>query len=223
MSAKYTKGKDGKLLTNNIEIMKRWREYFLELLDGTEEGTNLTAEEQVNTLQVKGEKGKDDDIKEGELEMAIKKVKVGKMAGYDKIAPEMVKYMCRTGRILLLKVIRIVWKTRMVPRKWNIAIIIPIYKKGDNRLCQKHRGISLLRIPGNIYERIFESRLRSNAEDQVDESQCGFRPNRSTQDLIFALIQISEKTIKYGKEVHLCFLDLVKAFARVPRSELWKY
>jgi hypothetical protein len=218
MSAKYTKGKDGKLLTNNIEIMNRWREYFLELLDGTEEGTDLIAEEQVNTLQVEGEKGKEDDIK-GELEMAIKKVKVGKTASYDKIAPEMVKYMCRTGRILLLKVIRIAWKTRMV----SIAIIVPMYKKGDNRLCQKHRGISLLRIPGNIYERIFESRLRSNAEDQVEESQCGFRPNRSTQDLIFALIQISEKTIEYGKEVHLCFLDLVKAFARVPRSELWKY
>jgi hypothetical protein len=40
---KYIKGKDWKLLTNNIEIMNRWREYFLELLDGTEEGMDLIA------------------------------------------------------------------------------------------------------------------------------------------------------------------------------------
>jgi hypothetical protein len=91
MPVKIYKIKDGKLLTNNIEIMNRWREYFLELLEGTEEGTDLTAGEQVNTLQLEGEKG--EDIKEEELEMAIKELKIGKSAGYDKIAPEMVKYM----------------------------------------------------------------------------------------------------------------------------------
>jgi hypothetical protein len=93
---KYVKGKDGKLLTN-IEIMNRWREYILVLLFGTQEGMDLIAEEQVNTLQVEGEKGEENDIKE-ELEMAIKKLKVGKAAGCDKTAPEMVKYIGRTGR-----------------------------------------------------------------------------------------------------------------------------
>jgi DNA-binding HxlR family transcriptional regulator len=62
--------------------------------------------------------------------------------------------------MLLLKVIRIAWKTKTVPRQWNIAIIVLIYKKGDNR-C-----ISLLRIPRKIYERTLESRLRSVVEDQ---------------------------------------------------------
>jgi hypothetical protein len=42
------------------------------------------------------------------------------------------------------------WKTKTVPRECNIAIILPIYKKGDNRLCQNHTGISLLSIPGKI-------------------------------------------------------------------------
>jgi hypothetical protein len=53
------------------------------------------------------------------------------------------------------------WKTKTVPRECNIAIIVPRYKKGDNRLCENHTGISLLSIPGKIYERILESRLRS--------------------------------------------------------------
>jgi hypothetical protein len=86
----------------------------------------------------------------------------------------------------------------MVPGEWNIAIIVPIYKKGDNGLCQNHRGISLISIAGKIYERILESSLRSKA-DQLEESQCGFRPNRSTQDLINICIETDiEKTPIYA-------------------------
>jgi hypothetical protein len=103
MPVKIYKIKDGKLLTNNIEIMNRWREYFLELLEGTEEGTDLIAGEQVNTLQLEGEKGEVEDIKEEELEMAIKKLKIGTAAGYDKIAPEMVKYMIELNECCYLK------------------------------------------------------------------------------------------------------------------------
>jgi hypothetical protein len=101
--------------------------------------------------------------------MAFKKLKLGKAAGYDKMAKEMVKYIGRTGRMLLLKVIRTAWKTKSVPIEWSIAIIVPVYKKGDNRLCQNHRGISLLSMPGQIYERILESTLRTKA-DQLEES-----------------------------------------------------
>jgi hypothetical protein len=42
------------------------------------------------------------------------KLKVEKAAGYDKVAPEMVKYVDRTGRMLLLRVTRIAWKTEAV-------------------------------------------------------------------------------------------------------------
>jgi hypothetical protein len=77
--------------------------------------------------------------------MANKKLKVGKAAGYDKIAPELLKYMGRTGRMLLLKVIRIAWKTKTVSRECNIAIIIPICKNEDNRLSKPQS------MPGKIY------------------------------------------------------------------------
>ena len=48
----------------------------------------------------------------------------------------------------------------------------------------------------------------------------GFRKGRGCTDAIFALRQLSEKTIEYNKELNLVFLDQEKAFDRVNRNNL---
>ena len=73
-----------------------------------------------------------------------------------------------------------------------------------------------------IYERILEKRVRTFVENRLSERQCGFRPNRSTIDQISALRLYLEKKWEYNQDQHLCFLDLEKAFDRVPRHQLWE-
>jgi hypothetical protein len=85
-----------------------------------------------------------------------------------------------------------------------------------------YRGILLLRVPGKIYSRIFETRLRQEMENKLKETQNGFRPGRSVQDHIFTLRQVIEKVIAYDRELCLCFIDLEKAFDRIFWKELWK-
>ena len=54
------------------------------------------------------------------------------------------------------------------------------------------------------------------------EAQCGFRPGRGCADAVFAVKTALRKRREHGLETWVMFLDLVKAFDRVPRELLWK-
>ena len=51
--------------------------------------------------------------------------------------------------------------------------------------------------------------------------QFGFMPGRGTVDAIFILQQLHEKHLAKRKSLFFAFVDLEKAFDRVPRSVLW--
>ena len=60
------------------------------------------------------------------------------------------------------------------------------------------------------------------AQENTPESQCGFRSNRGTVDMICVLRQIQEKCRKQNMGLCAAFVDLTKAFDTVSRDGLWK-
>ena len=56
----------------------------------------------------------------------------------------------------------------------------------------------------------------------MPESQCGFRSNRGTVDMIFVLRQIQQKCREQNIGLYAAFVDLTKAFDTVSHYELWK-
>ena len=92
---------------------------------------------------------------------------------------------------------------------------------GDRSSCDNHRGISLLSITGKILARIMLKRIAKHILDDVSESQCGFRKQRGTVDMVFAVRQLPRKMCRAAPRSPLLFIDLIKAFDTVNRAALW--
>lgn len=214
------KSRDGcTLLKDSNAINERWREHFHELLNKDQEinevslskipqKPTITDLDKVPSLQ--------------EVENAIKQLKNNKAAGSDGIPAEFFK---EGGRLLaehtLMLIVKI-WNTETIPSDLRDALIVTIFKKGDRTDCGNYRGITILSIAGKILARILSNRLVPLAEDCLPETQCGFRPNRSTTDMIFCARQMQEKCKEQHHHLYMAFIDLVKAFDSVNRDALWK-
>ena len=69
-----------------------------------------------------------------------------------------------------------------------------------------------------VWERIIETRLRDRVE--ISKQQYGFMPGKGTTDAMFTLRILMEKYREGQRELHCVFMDLEKAYDRVPREEL---
>jgi len=207
--------KTGSLVSGQVNILNRWKEYFDELLNVD----SIPTEEEVN----RGLNGSaaDSDISLEEVSFAIRKLKIGKSAGVDEIRSEFLKSSGEAGIMWVHRLVNAAWKSGTVPEDWSSAIIAPIHKKGSTKDCNNYRGISLLSIVGKLYASIIERRVRELVEPLLDENQCGFRPMRGCQDQIFCMRQIIEKSYEKNKDLFMCFVDLEKAYDRVPREKLF--
>ncbi|KAL0153663.1 hypothetical protein M9458_051028 [Cirrhinus mrigala] len=95
--------------------------------------------------------------------------------------------------------------------------------EGEKSDCSNYRGITLLSIAGKILTRLLLNRLvPAIAEDHLPESQCGFRANRSTTDMVFVLRQLQEKCREQNRGLYITFVDLTKAFDTVSRQGMWQ-
>ena len=73
-----------------------------------------------------------------------------------------------------------------------------------------------------IFEQIIAKKIKQKIESTLNDAQNGFRKGRSIQDNIFIIKQIIEKAQKEKKQIYLGFIDLEKAFDRVPRKKIWE-
>ena len=158
-----------------------------------------------------------------EIMEAAMKLKPGKAGGRSGILPEMVRASCGSDNFpeRLLDLVNTAWREKSVPSDWADAVLIPIPKKGDLTRCDNWRGISLLDVVGKVVAKVLQRRLQRVAEEELPESQCGFRARRGCSDMIFTVRQILEKSHEHRAKSFIVFVDLKKAYDSVPRAALW--
>ncbi|KAK3529758.1 hypothetical protein QTP86_003031 [Hemibagrus guttatus] len=147
-------------------------------------------------------------------------MKSGKAVGPDDIPVEVWKCLGEAAVEFLTSLFNRVLESERMPEEWRRSVLVPIFKnKGDVQSCSNYRRIKLMSHTMKLWERIVEARLRKVVE--ICEQKYGFMPSKSTTDAIFALRILMEKYGDGQRELHCVFVDLEKAYDRVPREELW--
>lgn len=208
------KDSDGRIVTDECKIRQVWREYFDKLLNEEYpwDRDHLSSEDAVC--------GPSERITPEEVKAAVAKMKIGKAAGPSGVVSEMLKAAGEDGIKWMTDLFNQIISEGKIPDDWKKSWIVAVYKgKGDALECGSYRGIKLLDHAMKVFERVVEKRVRENVD--LDEMQFGFRPGRGTTDAIFVVRQLQEKYLSKNKELWMAFVDLEKAFDRVPREVLW--
>ncbi|KAM9812086.1 uncharacterized protein ACBT44_011417 isoform 1-T7 [Syngnathus typhle] len=173
---------DGVLLTSTRDVVCRWGEYFEDLLNSTDTPSIVEAGP--------GDSEADSPISGVKVTGVVKKFLGGKAPGVDEIRPDFLRALDVMGLSWLTRLYNIAWTSGTVPLDWQTGVVIPLFKKGDRRVCSNYRGITLLSLPGEVYSGVLERRVRPEVEPRIQEEQSGFRPGRGTVDQLFTLSRI---------------------------------
>lgn len=217
-TATYCRGKDGHIIGEISQKLKRWEEHFQELL--ADEGKN--SDIAVNNSQPVCENVEVtlEEPTSSELEQIISSLKNNKSAGESAITGEMLKAGGQVLHKRIFELILQIWKEQTIPTDWRGSLICPIHKKGDKSLCENYRGISLLDVIYKVFALILRSRLVTYMEDVIGEYQGGFRKGRSTIDQIFTVKEIINDSFDRNLELHILFIDFKQAYDSIIRTKM---
>ncbi|CAK1589283.1 unnamed protein product [Parnassius mnemosyne] len=210
---KYIKNENGHLLTEDNKINERWCQYYQKLLNEEFPSQPLNT-----TPSAAGPLNK---IGEEEVKRALKKIKNHKSVGPDSIPADLWKLLGPIAVQWLTKLFNQILTSMKIPKSWRHSYLVPFYKnKGDVSDCGNYRGIKLTSHTLKLWERILNNRLCQLVS--ISDNQCGFAPGRSTTDAIQAIRILMEKHRTNREDLHLVFIDLEKAFDRIPRKLFWE-
>jgi len=112
--------------------------------------------------------------------------------------------------------------TGIIPEDWKTANITPIHKGGSMHQASNYRPISLTSLICKIMEALLRDEIVRHLENNrlIHESQHGFRRGRSCLTNILAFLDKVTDVVDKSSGVDVIFLDLAKAFDKVPHKRL---
>ncbi|XP_062831915.1 ras-GEF domain-containing family member 1A isoform X1 [Anolis carolinensis] len=163
-------------------------------------------------------------VTEDEIRCIINNLKTNKAPGEDYLPAELFKTHLDWWAPLLAGLFTHINNICQIPVGWKMAIVVPVYKKGNKKDPGSYRPISLIDIVAKIYARYLLNRAECWEKEKhiLVEEQAGFRQNRSTIDNCFVLNHTIAKYVSRGKQLYAAFIDLSAAFDTVNRETLWK-
>ena len=204
----------GELALTDEAKMKAWVEHYARLLNVEFEWPSSELPEVPPTA------GPPPSVPAALVKKAISQMKHGKAAGPSGIVAEMLKAAGDEGVELTRQLSEAVFSDGNIPADWEESYILNLHKgKGEALDRGNYRGLKLTDQAMKLQERILDFYIRKMVN--IDEMQFAYVPGKGTTDAIFVVRQMQEKYRAVNKPLYFAFVDLEKAFDRVPRSVLW--
>lgn len=154
----------------------------------------------------------------------IASLKTNNSSGMDGISGKILKCIDKFIVYPLVYLINFIIRTSTFPSVLKMAVVIPLFKRGDRTDVSNYRPISLLSSISKIFEKIVKTRLCNYLDNNniLSDSQHGFRKGRSTVDAIAKLTEYIMVQNDKGKKVISVFVDLEKAFDTISHKILFE-
>ena len=155
-----------------------------------------------------------------EVRKAFNKLNNNRAAGEDDISGELLKYGPETLVEIITECINDTF-TNHSPMDINKGILLSIQKPGKAKgPMQNQRPITLLTTIRKTISLITLNRSRDGTEEYLSHTQSGFRPNRSTADVVWTHRWLAAKTSLEKLDIHITGVDMSSAFDTVNRKQL---
>lgn len=149
-----------------------------------------------------------------ELKSIIKKMKNKHSSGIDGISNSLIRQTCDEIIEPLKFIINNSIKTGVFPDSLKTAVIVPIYKGGDEACYGNYRPISVITSFSKIFEMAFCSQLMEFLLESAffKKSQHGYLRGRSIQTAMYQFVKKVTDAFEDGDLAFGLFLDLSKAY-----------
>ncbi|VDP68493.1 unnamed protein product [Schistosoma curassoni] len=135
--------------------------------------------------------------------MAVRQINNGKAAGPDNIPAEALKSDVEVTKSMLYLLFKNIWEEEQVLMDWKEGHLVKIPKRGDLSKCENYRGITLLSIPGKVFNRVLLNRMKDAVDVQLRNQQSGFRKDRACTDRIATLRIIVEQSVEWNSSLYI--------------------
>lgn len=155
-----------------------------------------------------------------EVIYAIKNTKNGKAVGPDEVPIELIRLIDEDCIDVLVELFNEIYQTGTIPKQWLQSTFVAIPKKPHATTCSDHRTIALMSHTLKVFLKIIHSRIVKTLENEISDTQFGFRNGMSTREALFGLNVLAQRCLDMNHDIYLCFVDFEKAFDKVQHGKL---
>ncbi|KAK3570234.1 hypothetical protein QTP86_017146 [Hemibagrus guttatus] len=204
------KDRDGRVLTSEESVQRRWKEYFEELMN--EENEREKRVEGVNSVEQKVDK-----IRKDEVRKALKRMKSGKAVGPDDILVEVWKCLGEAAVEFLASLFNRVLESERMPEEWrrNLEKVYDRVPREELWYCMRKSGVAekYVRVVQDMYERSRTVVRCAVGQTEEFKVEVGLHQRSALSPFLFAIVmdQLSEEvrqespwTMMFADDIVIC-------------------